>query len=803
MLRPRDGRRLGTRTRWLLPCLGIVALTLARVGGPGTAVKAQSTADFDPANVGEWSRVWPWPSDGDAAGFAGHLHVLPTGEVLFWGDHDSPNPQERIWTPSNPDDGDDPGLFRLAGDLGYNHFCSGHAFLRDGTLLVAGGHPPGAPPAARAALYDPFRDTWKRIRNMNTFRWYGTATTLADGGLLMTSGTNGSSENLLPQIWSGGPFWRNLYGAQEPVSPGSFYPRMHVAPNGQVFLSGPYPQSRYLDTAGAGHWTDVAVSSEYRHGGTSVMYEPGKVLVAGGGSPSGTSSAETIDLNVPQPAWQQLPPMAYARLQNNGTILPDGTVLITGGGVEGTELWDPVTRAWRTMAPAAVARPYHSTAALLPDGRVLSAGGDSQPNAEIYKPPYFFKGRRPRITSAPPTVRYGETFMVGVPVASRIADVTWIRLSSVTHAFNHNQRFNRLDFTTSSFGPLRVTAPARPELAPPGHYMLFVLNQAGVPSEARIVKLTEPVLPEHLEVDAVAKGASDGNRVFEPGEGVVAAPSWRNPTHQNVDLNGSIDEFSGPASAVYTIFDGNARYGTIAPGEAGSCQDTDDCYALRVTTAPDRPLHWDAVLTETTSAGPSHRWTVHLGDSFADVPRSNPFYRLIETLLHNGVTAGCGGGSYCPDATATRAQAATMVLASMHGPGYAPPACVAGQERFSDVPASNPFCAWIEELARRGVVTGCGPGMYCPEAAATREQMAVLVLATLEGGGYAPPLCVPGQERFVDVPASSPFCPWVEELVRRGAVTGCNPMEYCPTAGVSRGEASQFLVGGFGLRLYE
>ena len=153
-------------------------------------------------------------------------------------------------------------------------------------------------------------------------------------------------------------------------------------------------------------------------------------------------------------------------------------------GVEGTELWDPVTRAWRTMAPAAVARPYHSTAALLPDGRVLSAGGDSQPNAEIYKPPYFFKGRRPRITSAPPTVRYGETFMVGVPVASRIADVTWIRLSSVTHAFNHNQRFNRLDFTTSGFGPLRVTAPARPELAPPGHYMLFVLNQAVVTRSA-------------------------------------------------------------------------------------------------------------------------------------------------------------------------------------------------------------------------------------------------------------------------------------------------------------------------------
>src|SRR4029450_9555782 len=134
MLRLRNRRPFRTRTRWVLPCLGFVALMLAK-GGPEIAVKAQSTADFDPAHVGEWSRARPWPSDGDAAGFAGHLHVLPTGEVLFWGDHDAPNPQERLWTPSNPDDRDDPGLFRLAGDLGYNHFCSGHAFLRDGTLL--------------------------------------------------------------------------------------------------------------------------------------------------------------------------------------------------------------------------------------------------------------------------------------------------------------------------------------------------------------------------------------------------------------------------------------------------------------------------------------------------------------------------------------------------------------------------------------------------------------------------------------------------------------------------------------------
>jgi hypothetical protein len=778
-------------------------VALSAFGAPAriaNTAHAQAVIAVDPANVGEWSRVWPWPNDGDGSGYAGHLHVLPTGEVLFWGDHDMPNPPERLWTPPDPDDPDDPGQFRLADDLGYNHFCSGHAFLRDGSLLVAGGHPPGAPPAARAALYDPFLDSWSRIRNMNTFRWYGTATTLADGGLLMASGTTGFGENLLPQIWRGGPHWQNLFGAQEPASP-SFYPRMHLAPSGEVFLAGPNPLARSLDTTGAGHWRDVATSSRSRPGGTSVMYEPGKVLVAGGGNPP-ARSAEEIDLSAAQPAWQLLRPMAHARVEHNATILPDGEVLVTGGYVAATEIWNPVTRTWRSVTSASIARGYHSTAALLPDGRVVSAGGDFQPNAEIYKPPYLFKGPRPVITSAPPTVRYGEAFTVGAVAPYGIVQVTWVRLSSVTHAFNQNQRFNRLDFKSLA-GVLHVAAPANPALAPPGHYMLFVLNGAGVPSVARIVKLTEPVLPAGLEVDTAADGGSDGNRVFEPGEAVTAAPSWRNPTHEDVDLSGAATAFTGPPAGVYSVLDGEARYGTIAPNGTASCQATGDCYRLSVSGLGVRPLHWDADLTETTSAGPLHHWTIHLGDSFRDVPRSNPYYRLVETLLHNGVTAGCGSRLYCPDAPATRAQAAVFVLASMHGPGYAPPACVAGQERFSDVPASSPFCPWIEELARKGVVAGCGPGLYCPDAAVTREQLAVMVLATLEGGGYAPPACVPGLERFMDVPASSPFCPWIEEIVRRDAVAACGRHLFCPAADVHRDQASEFLVGGFGLRLYE
>ena len=499
--------------------------------------------------------------------------------------------------------------------------------------------------------------------------------------------------------------------------------------------------------------------------------------------------------------------MQQARLEHNATILPDGQVLATGGGVVATEMWNPATKQWRRMADAAIARAYHSTAALLPDGRVLSAGGDSQPNAEIYKPPYFFKGPRPVITSAPPTIRYGQKFRVGAVAPYGVVQVTLVRLSSVTHAFNHNQRFNRLDFQVTVTGNLIVFPPARPELAPPGHYMLFVLNGAGVPSVARIVKLTEPVLPDGLVLDSFPSHGSDGNGVFEPGEAVFAEPSWRNPTHQEVELTGKATAFTGPGSAQYLVLDGEAGYGTIAPNEAASCQSVADCYRLAVTssvTADEvRPAHWDAVLSEETSVGPINRWTVHLGDSFTDVPRSNPYYRGVETLLHNGVTGGCGVQSYCPHAPATRAQAAVFVLASMHGIGYTPRPCVAGQERFSDVPASSPFCPWIEELARRRAVGGCGLTTYCPDAAVTREQMAVMVLATLEGGGYAPPACTPGQELFMDVPASSPFCPWIEELVRRGAVTGCGRHRYCPAADVARDQASEFLVGGFGLLLYE
>jgi predicted TIM-barrel enzyme len=125
-----------------------------------------------------------------------------------------------------------------------------------------------------------------------------------------------------------------------------------------------------------------------------------------------------------------------------------------------------------------------------------------------------------------------------------------------------------------------------------------------------------------------------------------------------------------------------------------------------------------------------------------------------------------------------------------------PPACGA-TPMFNDVPASNPFCRWIEELARRQVVSGCGGGAYCPSSSVTRAQMAVFALRTLEGPTYNPPACT--TPVFADVPASSPFCSWIEELARRGVVAGCGGGNYCPSAAITRGEMAVFLVGTFGL----
>jgi hypothetical protein len=228
------------------------------------------------------------------------------------------------------------------------------------------------------------------------------------------------------------------------------------------------------------------------------MYSPWQILIAGG-SQSPTNTAEILNIADPIPTWQYTNPMAFPRRHLNLVLLPDDNVLAVGGTsgdgfndmtkpVYAAEMWNTHTNQWTTMASQTVGRFYHSVAVLLPDGRILSAGGDFAYQAEIYSPPYLFKGPRPTITSAPSSVPYSVQFLVKTPDASRISKVRIIRLPAVTHAFDQNQRILQMKFKVTK-GGLHVQSCTDPHRCPPGHYMLFILDANNIPAVAKIIQI--------------------------------------------------------------------------------------------------------------------------------------------------------------------------------------------------------------------------------------------------------------------------------------------------------------------------
>ena len=457
-----------------------------------------------PSDVGQWSGVMTWPQS--ALGrVPTHGLMLPSGKVAFWGSY-ADGLITRVWDPAT-------NTVSTMAAPGYNVFCMGHTHLADGRIFTAGGHIDDYDGYPHASIYNPATNAWTQVPDMNAGRWYPTTTTLSNGDVLTISGTiHGPSSNQVynevPQVYQvGSNSWRTLSSATFHTQ---MYPFMFLAPNGKVFLAGWNPDTHYLDTTNTGAWSStVSVSLHgWRNYGTAVMYDAGKILLIGGDGDSSTrtptNTVEKIDLNAATPAWSYVAAMAHARRQLNATLLPDGTVLVTGGtsvsgfdsptgAVYAAELYNPATNTWKTMASMAKYRGYHSFAMLLPDGRVLSAGGQTQANgtagdstAEIYSPPYLFNGTRPAITSAPASVSYGQVSLIGT--SNTIARATWIRLSAVTHAFNQEQRFLNLTFAATT-GGVNVTFPSSANLSPPGYYMLFLLNSAGVPSVARVIRI--------------------------------------------------------------------------------------------------------------------------------------------------------------------------------------------------------------------------------------------------------------------------------------------------------------------------
>jgi subtilisin len=189
---------------------------------------------------------------------------------------------------------------------------------------------------------------------------------------------------------------------------------------------------------------------------------------------------------------------------------------------------------------------------------------------------------------------------------------------------------------------------------------------------------------------------------------------------------------------------------------------------------------------------------VYVVSDFVDVPPSHPFWSWIEALFRAGITAGCGTNPpvFCPDQTVSRAEMAVFLLRSIHGAGYAPPTATSV---FADVPVSDPFAAWIDRLFDEGIVSGCGtnPLRYCPSDDVTRGQMALLLLRAKHGAGYQPPAA---SGLFADVASNDPFAPWIEQLFAEGVTTGCgtNPLRYCPSQSVTRGQMAAFLDRAFG-----
>jgi hypothetical protein len=488
------------------------------------------------ASYGMWSQVYNW--NDEAKGFvAVHMAVLPNGKVLLWNRKDSPfhgatAQQVRLWDPADPD----PEHLVVMPNPPTDIFCAAQLVLADGRVMILGGHIGDNDGTDDVTFFDYQTNTFTSsatsgsLPKMNHGRWYPSAATLANGDVAVMFGTYVSGTtilpNTMPQVWqTGSSTWRNLTTADVGLSNANnaqwgTYPWPHLAPDGRLFIAGPTTSTYYLDTSGTGSWSSAVATSVTSFRGSymagSVAFAPGKILNVGGA----VTTAEAIDLTATTPAWNAVAtPTASYRRNPDITLLADGTVFLSGGhnGVPSgdtyessltPEIWNPdggtaisgtsiKTGQWTQMSAMATPRYYHSSAALLPDGRVLVAGGGSAPadsryvprsNAEIFSPPYLFTSTRPTITTAPTQISVNTTFSVTTPNAAQIGAVNLIGVSAVTHSLNSGQRINRLGFSVVS-GGLQVTAPANSNLCPPGYYLLFILNTSGTPSVAKIIKV--------------------------------------------------------------------------------------------------------------------------------------------------------------------------------------------------------------------------------------------------------------------------------------------------------------------------
>ena len=497
---PHDGkmksrdRRLGRRRGTLIAL--VLALALPSVVSVSSGQATSLAPLAEPSVVGVWGAPF------EVGVIAVHSVLLPNGRVLMVSRPRPGKPTKaRVWNPSTGSSVD-----VTPADASRDLYCAGHSLLDSGLAFYAGGNRlmGSRDGLANTDTFDPASQDWDTGPLMSQARWYPTNAVLPNGRVLILGG------------WISPGNWSNTINEYNPVTnsmtqrPASatmkvgLYPRMHLLANGKLFHSSVTTNklgstSRTFDPATNSWSAGDTLNFGARADGISVQL-PGldKILVFGGSlknTSKATNTVETIDTSATNPQWSYSTPMNKARKEGNSVVLPDGTVLAVGGAagpgqyenpVLQAEAFDPEDESWTPLASQVASRMHHSTALLLPDGRVLSAGGDRgayQTKAEIFSPPYLFEGPRPQITTAPAAVSYGQTFDLTSESAADIASISLIKPGSVTHSTSFDQRFLDLEYTRDS-QTLHVGAPASAAQAPPGDYMMFIVNSAGVPSVA-------------------------------------------------------------------------------------------------------------------------------------------------------------------------------------------------------------------------------------------------------------------------------------------------------------------------------
>jgi hypothetical protein len=469
--------------------------------GSAKPISLTFTSSGNPAATGMWSGLVPLPI------VAVDSVLLPNGKILMW-DGQSMGSNAIVWNYMTN------SVDRVPAPA--NIFCSGVDQMADGRIFIAGGHDGAAHVGLPVAnIFNPSTESWTVLPVMSFPRWYPTATIRPSGNLIVTSGETVCDECDEPvqEIYSPATnSWSQLSGAPFAFP---YYPHVYQLADGRVLVPATSEApivSEVLDLRALA-WTAVGGTAAL-DGGSSAMYLPSKFLKMGKSVdpddpvvPS-VATAYVLDMTHASPAWRQVASMTFPRTYHDATLLPNGNVLVTGGGtttnaidtthaVLPAEVWSAATQTWARLASMSAPRLYHSGALLLPDGRVLVSGGgrfndDTEPtdqfSAEFFSPPYLFKGARPTISSAPSQLTYGQNFTVHTPDAARIAKVSLIRFGSVTHDINMSQRFVPLSFSIGTRA-LTIKAPANGNFAPPGNYMLFLVDSNGIPSVAALVHL--------------------------------------------------------------------------------------------------------------------------------------------------------------------------------------------------------------------------------------------------------------------------------------------------------------------------